>query len=133
MPEDWFNGNKYTPFTVMMRLERIDETTFKSTYPAYSPGGSTRAFGGHVFAQSAWAAAQVVKKGFIIHVRENFLIFSFGVQDFLYIYTPTSVLSANDQFESSFLTNIFPLECYRLLYPPSIFVETICLQRANAT
>jgi acyl-CoA thioesterase len=69
MPEEWFNGNRYAPFTEVMGLERIDDTTFKSTFPACSPGNSTRAYGGHFFAQSAWAAAQVVKKGFLIHVR----------------------------------------------------------------
>jgi len=27
-----------------------------------------RAYGGHVYAQAAWAAAQTVPKGFVIHV-----------------------------------------------------------------
>lgn len=61
-----------------MRLEKIDATTFRSTAKAYGPtGGENGAYGGHVFAQSVWAAAQTVKEGFVVHVCCPFLRFSF--------------------------------------------------------
>jgi hypothetical protein len=78
--EEWENGNAYTPFTALMGLRRLDDWRFESTHPAYSPGGFTRAYGGHVYAQAALAAARTVKKGFVIHVcwcfRPRFLLFT---------------------------------------------------------
>lgn len=68
MPEKWRNGNAYTDFADLMALNKIDKTTFASAAPAYSPGGFTRAFGGHVYAQAAYAAAQTVREGFVLHV-----------------------------------------------------------------
>jgi acyl-CoA thioesterase len=65
---DWHNGNAYTDFTVLMALTKINEKTYESASPAYSPGGFTRAFGGHAYAQAAYAAAHTVKKGFVLHV-----------------------------------------------------------------
>ena len=64
----WTNGNVDAPFTRLMALERVDANTFKSTFPAFSPGQMTRAFGGHVYAQSALAAAKTVGEGFLIYV-----------------------------------------------------------------
>ena len=75
------NGNAYTPFAELMALRRADDgpppaaggaaapPTFLSRRPAYSPGGFTRAFGGHVYAQAALAAARTVRPGFVLHVR----------------------------------------------------------------
>ncbi|PYI35822.1 hypothetical protein BP00DRAFT_361991 [Aspergillus indologenus CBS 114.80] len=40
---------------------------FQSLAPPYPPGEAGRAFGGHVYAQSAYAASQTVDKGFLIH------------------------------------------------------------------
>ncbi|PYH46350.1 acyl-CoA thioesterase [Aspergillus saccharolyticus JOP 1030-1] len=45
--------------------ERIE--LFQSLAPPYPPGEADRAFGGHVYAQSAYAASQTVEKGFLIH------------------------------------------------------------------
>jgi hypothetical protein len=86
---EWANGNAYTPFTELMALRRADggggtakseaaaaaagPWTFLSRSPAYSPGGFTRAFGGHVYAQAALAAARTVRAGFVIHVRSSSL------------------------------------------------------------
>jgi acyl-CoA thioesterase len=67
MPK-WRNGNEYTAFVKLMSLTKINETTYESACPAYSPGGFTRAFGGHVYAQAAYAAAHTVKEGFVLHV-----------------------------------------------------------------
>jgi hypothetical protein len=81
---EWINGNAYTPLTELMALRRADDDpgreggtaaaaagpwTFLSRSPAYSPGGFTRAFGGHVFAQAGLAAARTVRAGFVLHVR----------------------------------------------------------------
>ncbi|KAF2397700.1 Thioesterase/thiol ester dehydrase-isomerase [Trichodelitschia bisporula] len=68
-PGKWLNGNAYTPFAEMLQLERVEgtEDTFRSCSPAFSPGSNTRAYGGHVYAQAAWAAAQTVGKGFCLH------------------------------------------------------------------
>jgi acyl-CoA thioesterase len=78
------------PFDKVIELERIDDYTFRSIVKAYSPtgtkllvevhlegmlmltlhnlGGENGTYGGHVFAQAAWAAAQTVGEGYLIHV-----------------------------------------------------------------
>jgi hypothetical protein len=66
-------GNTYLPFVDLMRLETINEVTYRSTAQPFCPGGSLsksmgRAYGGHVYAQAAWAAAQTVPEGFVLHV-----------------------------------------------------------------
>ena len=72
--DDSINGNRYLAFTELIRLDEAAATTtsdgtFKSAAKAFAPGGGTSAYGGHVFAQAAWAAAQTVKEGFVLHVR----------------------------------------------------------------
>lgn len=62
------DGNEYLPFIDMIALEKINNDTFRSRAPPFSPGGSGRAYGGHVYAQAVWAAAQTVGKGFVVHV-----------------------------------------------------------------
>lgn len=66
-------GNTYRPFAELMSLETINENTFRSTAQPFCPGGDHprsigRAYGGHVYAQAAWAAAQTVPEGFVLHV-----------------------------------------------------------------
>jgi acyl-CoA thioesterase len=57
------------PFDKLIELETIDAVTFRSIVKAYSPtGGENGTYGGHVFAQAAWAAAQTVAEGLLIHV-----------------------------------------------------------------
>lgn len=56
------------PFTELMALERIDYNTYQSIARPWSPGNGNRAFGGHVYAQAAYAAAKTVGAGFAIHV-----------------------------------------------------------------
>lgn len=70
-PKHYFNDKKeVVTFQELMSLERIDARTFRSRVKAYAPtGGENGAYGGHVYAQSAWAAAQTVPEGMIIHVR----------------------------------------------------------------
>jgi acyl-CoA thioesterase len=69
-------------FAILMALEKVDENTFRSLTAAFEPGGGVferppgmppRAFGGHVYAQAVWAAAQTVggndgKGAWVVHV-----------------------------------------------------------------
>lgn len=78
-----------TPFADLMALQHLEKSTrvlgaptdkpevvetFQSVSLPFSPGAGQRAFGGHVFAQSAYAASKTVKKGFVIHVSFNLAI-----------------------------------------------------------
>ncbi|KAL3456885.1 thioesterase-like superfamily-domain-containing protein [Aspergillus heterothallicus] len=65
-------------------LERIER--FESIAPPYRPGIGTRAFGGHVYAQSAYAASKTVSKGLVIHSMTGTFILA-GRYDVPYIYT----------------------------------------------
>ena len=63
------------PFDKLIELETIDAVTFRSIVKAYSPtGGENGTYGGHVFAQAAWAAAQTVTEGLLIHVCSPYVI-----------------------------------------------------------
>ena len=69
------DGNELLPFADLMKLERVDSVTFKSIALPFSPGGQLedalpRAYGGHPYAQAAWAASQTVEKGFLLYVCE---------------------------------------------------------------
>ena len=70
--EEWHNGNAYQPLRDLFQLVKINDNHFESAAPAYSPGGFTRAYGGHVFAQSAYAASKTVREKFVIHVGTFF-------------------------------------------------------------
>lgn len=66
-----------------MALERLEDTEvsrfranesqrierFRSLAAPYPSGHGNRSFGGHVYAQSAYAASKTVTKGFVVHVR----------------------------------------------------------------
>lgn len=67
------------PFIELMALERLDDGPenvhgpekiehFSSLASPFPPGETTMAFGGHVCAQSAYAASQTVESGFVINV-----------------------------------------------------------------
>lgn len=70
VPRPYFTQDKKVlPFDKVIELERIDDSTFRSIIKAYAPTGEkSGAYGGHVFAQAAWAAAQTVQEGYLIHV-----------------------------------------------------------------
>jgi acyl-CoA thioesterase II len=84
-------GNVYLPFVDLMRLETIEEDkTYRSTAQPFCPGGTLpksmgRAYGGHVYAQAAWAAAQTVPKGFVLHNVTGWFILG-GLIDVPFIY-----------------------------------------------
>ncbi|KAF2010097.1 acyl-CoA thioesteras-like protein [Aaosphaeria arxii CBS 175.79] len=68
-PKPYFDENHHVlPFDKVMELEKIDDRTFRSIVKAYSPtGGENGTYGGHVYAQAAWAAAQTISEGFLLH------------------------------------------------------------------
>jgi acyl-CoA thioesterase len=72
-PKPYYNAaGEVVTFAELMSLERIDSRTFRSRVKAYAPtGGENGAYGGHVYAQSCWAAAQTVPEGMIIHVSHR--------------------------------------------------------------
>ncbi|KAH7419202.1 thioesterase-like superfamily-domain-containing protein [Cadophora sp. MPI-SDFR-AT-0126] len=84
------------PFTDLMNLvplpslppnkhgERGDER-FMSTRPAFNPGQGS-AYGGHVFAQSVWAASFTVGEGMVVHNVHGFFTLP-GLVDRPYIYS----------------------------------------------
>ncbi|KAH6613888.1 acyl-CoA thioesteras-like protein [Boeremia exigua] len=74
------------PFDKVLELETIDALTFRSITKAYSPtGGENGTYGGHVFAQAAWAAAQTVAEGLLIHNITGWFILG-GKPNEHYIY-----------------------------------------------
>ncbi|KAF1928100.1 Thioesterase/thiol ester dehydrase-isomerase [Didymella exigua CBS 183.55] len=65
------------PFDKVIELERIDAWLFRSKVKAFSTsGGEYGTYGGHVFAQAAWAAAQTVAEGMLIHNITGWFILS---------------------------------------------------------
>ncbi|KAI4726223.1 Thioesterase/thiol ester dehydrase-isomerase [Aureobasidium sp. EXF-10728] len=79
------HGNSYIPFEQLIRLEKVDETTYRSTALPFSPNGSGRAYGGHVYAQAVWAAANTVEAGFVIHNVTGFFVLA-GDSSIPFIY-----------------------------------------------
>ena len=66
-----YPGNTYRSFVDLIKLEKIDERTYRSIAPPFAPGGPVgvgRSYGAHVYCQAAWAACQTVDEGFLVHV-----------------------------------------------------------------
>lgn len=66
------NGNEYIDFTELVALERLSPDKFRSTALAFGPVGGNRTYGGHVYMQACYAAAQTVSKGMVLHVSSRF-------------------------------------------------------------
>ncbi|KAF2103996.1 acyl-CoA thioesteras-like protein [Rhizodiscina lignyota] len=76
-PRPYFNDKgEVLPLVELMKLEKIDDWTFRSCSKAYEPtGGGNGAYGGFIYSLSAWAAAQTVAEGQILHsVSGNFIL-----------------------------------------------------------
>ncbi|GIJ83827.1 hypothetical protein Asppvi_002657 [Aspergillus pseudoviridinutans] len=84
-------------FVDLMGLKRLDSPSstpdapekverFQSLAAPYPPGMGEMAFGGHVYAQSAYAASKTVGKGFVIHDMTGTFILP-GRLDVPYVYT----------------------------------------------
>lgn len=70
------DGNQYLAFAELIDVKRIDDLTYQSIALPFSPGGQVegslnRAYGGHVFAQAAWAACHTVRKGLLLYVCKS--------------------------------------------------------------
>lgn len=79
---DWEDLTTPLSFVGLMALERLEDAEqphsgsnepekierFRSLAAPFPPGEGTRSFGGHVYAQSAYAASKTVEKGFVVHV-----------------------------------------------------------------
>lgn len=84
-------GNEYVSFVELMRLETINDVTYRSTAQPFCPGGNIvksmgRAYGGHVYAQAAWAAAQTLPEGgFVLHNITGWFILP-GLLDVPFVY-----------------------------------------------
>lgn len=65
--------NSETTLVDLFALVKVPgkEGTFMSLTPAWASGGAWSAFGGHVYAQSIWAATQEVPDGQIVHVSRH--------------------------------------------------------------
>lgn len=79
-PRPYFNDkHQVLPFDKVIELEKIDDLTYRSVTQAYSPtGGENGTYGGHVYAQAAWAAAQTITEGLLLHVRSISRLSSFS-------------------------------------------------------
>ena len=62
------NGNEHIPFTQLIALEKLGANTFRSIALAYGPAKGNRTYGGHVYMQACYAAAQTVPKDMVLHV-----------------------------------------------------------------
>ncbi|KAF7185242.1 Acyl-coenzyme A thioesterase 8 [Pseudocercospora fuligena] len=71
-------GNTYLPFKDLIKLEKIDDRTYRSIALPFAPGGPLgvgRSYGAHVYMQACYAACQTVAEGFLIHnVSGNFIL-----------------------------------------------------------
>ncbi|KAL4888718.1 thioesterase-like superfamily-domain-containing protein [Aspergillus ambiguus] len=67
---------------------------FQSLAQPFPPGEGERAFGGHVYAQSAYAASKTVPKGFVIHDMTGSFILP-GRIDVPYIFTVRHLRDGN--------------------------------------
>ncbi|KAJ5771211.1 uncharacterized protein N7511_003262 [Penicillium nucicola] len=86
-------------FVELMALERLETINvsddsvepekierFRSLAAPFPPGEGTRSFGGHVYAQSAYAASKTVERGLVIHNMTGTFILP-GKLDTPYTYT----------------------------------------------
>ncbi|KAK4871188.1 hypothetical protein LT330_000425 [Penicillium expansum] len=87
-------------FVELMSLQRLEDALisfpdstepekierFRSLATPFNPGQGTRSFGGHVYAQSAYAASKTVSQGLVIHDMTGTFILG-GRLDTPYVYT----------------------------------------------
>jgi acyl-CoA thioesterase len=77
--DEWTSPHAFVELMALERLETTYVTSQDSTEPEkierfrslaapFPPGEGTRSFGGHVYAQSAYAASKTTEWGLVIHV-----------------------------------------------------------------
>ncbi|KAF2104208.1 Thioesterase/thiol ester dehydrase-isomerase [Rhizodiscina lignyota] len=72
-----------TNFVDQMKLEKIDDDTYRST--TLAPGFETRAYGGHFMAQALLAASRTVRNGFVVHNFTGYFLVE-GRTDIHFLY-----------------------------------------------
>ncbi|KAH8724942.1 acyl-CoA thioesterase-like protein [Phaeosphaeriaceae sp. PMI808] len=93
------------PFDKVVELEKIDDWTFRSIVKAYSStGGENGTYGGHVFAQAAWAAAQTVGEGYLIHNITGWFLLG-GKPDERFTYKVTKLRDGHNYCTRSVAVN----------------------------
>ena len=68
------NGNEYIDFTKLIALEKLSAHVFRSTALAFGPANGNRTYGGHVYMQACYAAAQTVAKDMVLHVSSPLFV-----------------------------------------------------------
>ncbi|KAJ5226220.1 hypothetical protein N7468_007445 [Penicillium chermesinum] len=77
-PRETMTAQSFVDLMALERLENVQISysrtselesleAFQSKAVPFNPGEGARAFGGHVYAQSAYAASKTVGKGFVVH------------------------------------------------------------------
>jgi len=76
-----YDANGPVSFATLMALEQVDHNSYRSLTAAFEPAGGLfdrpahvppRAYGGFVYAQAVWAAAQTMETSeqeWVVHVR----------------------------------------------------------------
>ena len=64
---DWTKRTEPISFKRMIALKPLGNDVFESLSSGYPPTAISRTYGGHVYAQAAWAASKTVAKGQYIH------------------------------------------------------------------
>ena len=64
---DWTKRTQPISFKGLMALKPLGNDVFESLSSGYPPTAIFRTYGGHVYAQAAWAASKTVAKGQYIH------------------------------------------------------------------
>lgn len=82
---DWTKRTRPISFARLIALRPRGNDTFLSLSSGYPPTAAARTYGGHVYAQAAWAAAKTVSKGQYIHnITGHFLLLGDSVVPFRY-------------------------------------------------
>ncbi|RDW57719.1 hypothetical protein BP5796_12520 [Coleophoma crateriformis] len=64
---DWSKRKHPNSFARMIAVRALGSNIFESVSSAYPPTATSRTYGGHVYAQAAYAASKTVAKGMFIH------------------------------------------------------------------
>ncbi|KIW30855.1 acyl-CoA thioesterase II [Cladophialophora immunda] len=76
---------KRLPWLRLMALKQTDKDVYESVHRAWPSSGGNRAFGGHVYAQSAIAASKTVEDGLVIHnITGHFILGGSVLAPFVY-------------------------------------------------
>lgn len=82
---NWRNRKHPTSFARMIAVRALGNDNFESVSSGYPPTATSRTYGGHVYAQAAYAASKTVPAGMFIHsCSGNFLLIGDASVSFRY-------------------------------------------------